>query len=74
MASEPGTFSASRPGRQVRTAVGGFAPITVVQTSATVSPEQSFMGAAANGWDGWLLPAAFRHRCDEFRNSSHGQS
>jgi hypothetical protein len=30
-----------------------FAPIKAVQTSGTVSPEQSLMAAAANGWDGW---------------------
>ena len=36
------------------------APIKAVQTSGTVSPEQSFMAAAANGWDGWKA-AARRH-------------
>ena len=33
---------------------GGKAPIIVVQTIGTVSPEQSFMRAAANGRDGWF--------------------
>jgi hypothetical protein len=31
---------------------GGFAPIMGVETIGTVSP--SFMGAAANGWVGWV--------------------
>jgi hypothetical protein len=33
---------------------GCFAPIKAVQASGAVSPEQSFMAAAANGWDGWI--------------------
>ena len=32
---------------------GWAAPIIVIQTSGTVSPEQSFMGGAGNGWVGW---------------------
>lgn len=32
----------------------GSAPIMAVQTGGTVSPEQSFMGAAVNGWGGWF--------------------
>ena len=33
---------------------GRVAPIKAVQTSGAASPEQSFMAAAANGWDGWI--------------------
>ena len=40
-------------GRSLSHFAGGFAPIVAVQTGGPVSPEQSFMGAAANGWDGW---------------------
>jgi hypothetical protein len=39
---------------------GGFAPIMGVETIGTVSPEQSFMGTAANGWVGWKLSVCFR--------------
>jgi hypothetical protein len=48
LAGDPGTGH-SAPG-----GTDGCAPIKAVQTSGTVSPEQSFMAAAANGWDGWI--------------------
>jgi hypothetical protein len=36
-----------------RSCGGWGAPIMAVQTGGSVSPEQSFMAAAANGWVGW---------------------
>ena len=39
------------------------APIKAVQTSGALSPEQPFMAAAANGWDGWI--AAIEGGTDE---------
>jgi hypothetical protein len=32
---------------------GGYAPIAAVQTSGTISPKRSFVGAVANGRVGW---------------------
>ncbi len=41
----------------------GSAPNKAVQTSGTVSPEQSFMAAAAKGWGGWFPAGCLRAGC-----------
>ena len=40
---------------------GGFALVIAIQTGDPVSPEQSFMCAAANGWEQWIPIFPFRH-------------
>ena len=53
-----------------RFASGRNAPIIAVQPSGTVSPEQSFMGAAANGWARWQPDTEDPRRKRGFRRST----
>jgi hypothetical protein len=43
--------------------------MAAVQTSGTVFPKRSFMGAAANGWLGWI--AAIRKATNKPPASTH---
>ena len=43
-----------------------FAPMPASQTSGTVVPKRSFMGAAANGWVGWEADRRLRMRNAEW--------